>query len=378
MTARSNDVIENLKSKNLALFFTAGISLKIWHDTGMIDREAAIYNKLSNHFKYIYIFTYGDNCDLECKSYLADNIIIVPKKYVSNSLIYSIVLPFIHRAILKDVEILKTNQMWGSWSAILTKLIYRKKLLVRTGYLLSISFEECNYSWEKWIMKSIEKVAYKFADGIITSSKTNYEYVGKNYKPLCPHILIPNYVQINVFKPMNIMKKKGSICFIGRLTKIKNIISLLSALKDLPYSLSIIGLGEQEEQLKNFSKSNEINANFLGSIPNHALPEILNTHELFILPSLSEGMPKTLLEAMACGLPVIGTNVRGINEVIEHGRNGILCDTDPNSIREAIITLMQDEELKQKFAENARKTIVENFSLENLAIKEISVMRALL
>ena len=114
--------------------------------------------------------------------------------------------------------------------------------------------------------------------------------------------------------------------------------------------------------------------NFLGNIPNRELPKILNQHEVFVLPSLWEGMPKTLLEAMACGLPVIGTRIDGTKEVIEHGKNGILCETDSNSIREAIINVMENEKLKQKLGENARRTIVENYSLPNLAEKELKLM----
>jgi len=71
---KENTLLEKLKGKTLALFFTAGISLKTWHDIEMIDREVAIYNELSKYFKHIYFFTYGDKEDLKFKSYLADNI----------------------------------------------------------------------------------------------------------------------------------------------------------------------------------------------------------------------------------------------------------------------------------------------------------------
>lgn len=379
MTINNEGELEKLKDKTLALFFTAGVSLKIWHDIGMIDREVAIYNELSKYFKHIYFFTYGDEEDLKLKNYLADNITIIPKKYISNIFLYSFLIPFIHRKILKDADILKTNQMWGSWSAVLTKLIYRKKLVVRTGYMLSINFMKSNpKSWAKWLMKSIERVAYKLADAIITTSQSNFEYVEKNYNPRGIHILIPNYVETDVFKSMGTSKKEGSICFIGRLSYEKNLFALLEALKGLPYTLTIIGSGKQEEQLKRFATENDVNVNFSGSIPNHKLPLVLNQREIFILPSLYENMPKTLLEAMACGMPVIGTNVKGINEVIEHGKNGILCDTDSKSIKEAIVTLMEDGELKQKLGENARKTIVENYSLDNLAKKELKLMEELL
>ena len=367
-----------MKDKKLALFFTEGVSLKDWFETGMIDREVAIYNEFAKFFKKIYFFTYGGEEDLKFNDYLADNIVIIPKKYVSNNLLYSFMIPLIHHVVLKNVYILKTNQILGSWSAVLTKIIFRKKLLVRAGYLESINLMQENPKDLKTrLIKNIEKIAYKFADGVITTSQKNFDYVIENYKPRGIHLLIPNYVETNRFKPMNEKKKKGSICFIGRLHKEKNILALLEALRDLPYTVDIIGSGEQLEELERFTEENNINANFLGNILNHRLPEILNQHEIFILPSLWEGMPKTLLEAMSCGLPVIGTEVTGISEVIEHGKNGILCDTDPNSIKEAIIELMEDDELKQRLGMNARKTILEKFSLEEILEKELKAYEAL-
>ena len=371
--------LETLKDKTLALFFTVGTSLKAWHEIGMIDREVAIYNALSKYFKHIYFLTYAGEKDLRFKDYLADNITIVPKKYIPNNLLYSFILPFIHYRILKKVDILKTNQMSGSWSAVLAKLIYRKKLVVRTGYMLSTHFMKRNpKSRKRWAMKSIEMLAYKSADGIITTSQTALEYVKRNYNPTGIHVLIPNYVETNKFKPMHTTKKRGSICFIGRLTEQKNLFALLKALKDLPYTINLIGSGEQAEQLEEFANKNDIDANFLGNIPNHELPRILNEHELFVLPSLWEGMPKTLLEAMACGLPAIGTKIDGTKEVIEHGKNGILCDTDSNSIRHAIMSVMGEEGLKQRLGKKARITIEQRFSLEKLLDKELGLYVQLL
>lgn len=370
---------ETLKDKSLALFFTCGVSLGTWHEIGMIDREVAIYNELSKYFKHIYLFTYGGEEDLEFRSYLAENITIIPKKCISNDLLYSLTMPFIHRRIFKDIAVLKTNQMWGSWSAVLTKLIYRKKLVVRAGYMLSIHFAKANpKNWQKWLVRAIERIAYKLATGIITTSQANYEYVERNYRPHSTHILNPNYIQTDVFKPTNIERKSGTICFIGRLTGQKNLFALLEALKGLPYTLTMIGSGEQREELEKFADENEVNVNFLGNIPNRELPEILNQHQLFILPSLWEGMPKTLLEAMSCGLPVIGTNIDGTREVIEHGKNGILCDTASPSIREAIIGLMNGESLRVLVGREARRTIEDRFSLEKLAEEELKLYSQLL
>lgn len=211
-----------LNDKTLALFFTTGVSLKLWHEIGMIDREVAIYNELSKHFKHIYFLTYGGEEDLGFKDYLAENITVVPQKYISGNLwysfLYSLLMPFIHFKVLKKVAILKTNQMSGSWAAVLAKLFYRKKLLVRTGYMLSIHFKKRNPQSRKlWLIKAIERLAYRSADGIITTSRTNFDYVTQNYHPRGAHALIPNYVETDRFKPMSVTRQKGAICFVGRL-----------------------------------------------------------------------------------------------------------------------------------------------------------------
>jgi glycosyltransferase involved in cell wall biosynthesis len=231
--------------------------------------------------------------------------------------------------------------------------------------------------WQGMLSKNVEKLAYKLADSAITSSQTNFDYVARNYHPR-DHVLVPNYVETDVFKPLNMAKKKGTICFIGRLTEQKNLFALLEAMNGLPYTIDLIGSGEHEEKLAKFAQKNSINANFLGNVPNHKLPKILNEHELFVLPSLWEGMPKTLLEAMACGLPAIGTNIDGIKEVIEHGENGILCNIDPKSIREAIVGIMKGKRQKKRLGENARKTIELKFSLTKLIDKELNLYIRLL
>ncbi len=366
-----------LNDRSLALFFTFGVSLKLWHEAGMFDREIAIYNEASKYFKHIYFFTYGIE-DLKFRGHLADNITVVPKKYIKNDLLYSFLLPFIHRKILKEVAVLKTNQMLGAWSAALAKLIYRKKLVVRTGYMWSIHLsQEKARGWRRMLSRNIERLVYRLADAAITSSQRNFEYVEHNYHPR-GQILMPNYVETGVFRPLNMARQKGSICFIGRLNRQKNLFALFEALSGLPYTIDLIGSGEQETQLREFARENGVKASFLGNIPNSELPRILNEHELFVLPSLWEGMPKTLLEAMACGLPVVGTDVEGIKEVITHEKNGILCNTAPRSIREAIIRVMKDEALRKRLGAKARETIEQQFSLKKLIEKELELYSRLL
>jgi len=372
-----------LKEKTLALFFTRGISLREWDKRGLLDREVALYNNLAKSFKKIYFFTYGDKEDLDYREYLAENVIVIPNttSLFRNKNLYSFMLPFIHRKVLKQVDILKTNQMDGSWAAVIAKKLFKKPLVVRMGYAWSIAYkkEKVKY-FKKWIVKLIEKIAYLNADAVIVTSQESLAHAGKNYclKQKTLTSMIPNFVDINLFRPMALQKKPNSLCFVGRLAKEKNLEALLEALKDSSYLLDIIGSGEKENSLKFFAKENNINVNFLGVIPNRQLPEALNRYEAFILPSFYEGMPKALLEAMACGLPVIGTNVEGIREVIVDDENGLLCDITSNSIRKAIDKLFEDDDLREKLGEKAQETIINKFALEKVLKKELDMYTELL
>ena len=96
------------------------------------------------------------------------------------------------------------------------------------------------------------------------------------------------------------------------------------------------------------------------------------------MPSFSEGNPKALLEAMSCGIACIGTNVKGINNIINHKQNGYLCEKSSNSIKEAILTLYKDINLRKKIAENARKFILDNCSLNSIVQKEFLLYQEIL
>lgn len=95
---------------------------------------------------------------------------------------------------------------------------------------------------------------------------------------------------------------------------------------------------------------------------------------MFILPSHYEGHPKTLIEAMACGKATIGGRSPGIREIIQHEKNGWLCETDPDSIRAAIQHLVQHPELRDVLGKNARQFAVENYALDPLAEREYRLL----
>ncbi len=371
-----------MQKKILALFFTKGISVEIWKEKGLFEREKQIYDFFikENTFDIIYWFTYGCK-DESFHEYLNTRIKIVAMPCIFNSLIgkffYSFFMPFIKRKQIKQCSVLKTNQIWGSWTAIISKYLFNKKLYLRSGYLLShfYQFENKNFSFFKSVF--IEKIAFKMADFSSVTSQKAYNYILKKYKVQNVDF-IPNFVDVELFKPLKISKTQ-QIIYVGRLSKEKNLFNLILAISQTSYSLDLYGEGYLKEELINYSKSLNCSDRiaFKGKVENNKLPEILNTYQVYVLSSFHEGMPKTLLEAMSCGLACLGTNVQGISEVIENKQNGILCEPDANSLKQGIEVLMQNEEFRKKLGENARKNIIKEYSLEQIFIKEKKILENL-
>ena len=98
--------------------------------------------------------------------------------------------------------------------------------------------------------------------------------------------------------------------------------------------------------------------------------EILRSMDIFILPSLWEGMPNAILEAMAAGLPVVATNVGGTPEVVVDGETGFLVPPrDPEALANAIKLLIDDPELRKKFGQAGRERVERHFTIQETVRK---------
>jgi glycosyltransferase involved in cell wall biosynthesis len=116
---------------------------------------------------------------------------------------------------------------------------------------------------------------------------------------------------------------------------------------------------------------------FLGTRPDVA--SILQTCDILVRPSLLEGMPLTVLEAMACGLPVVATPVSGTAELVRHGENGLLVPSaDPASLARAILRLMADESLREAQGREGRRLVERGYGWDAVAAKTLAVYRELL
>jgi glycosyltransferase involved in cell wall biosynthesis len=356
--------------KNLTLFFTYGVSLQDWEKNGSLDREIQIYSKLLDFFDKIYFITYGKN-DTKLQSKLPKNIIVLSKKTNLPNPIYSLLIPLYHKKTLRTVDWLKTNQIMGSWSAVLTKILFRNKLNIRTGYTESLCLRK---KTKLLLIKFIEQLAYRYADIATVTSKEQYDYINKKYSPKALFV-IPNGIDTNKFKPKPRTKnKKTQLLFVGRLNEEKNIINLVKALRKIKnVKLTIIGKGILKEKILKLKKRYFLNIEIIDYIPNNRLPDIYNKADIYVQPSLYEGNPKTILEAMSCESPVVASNVAGIKNIITNRKTGLLCETTIDSISQKIKELIKNKKLGNTLSKKERIFIINNYDLNKIIKKEASL-----
>jgi len=241
-----------------------------------------------------------------------------------------------------------------------------EKIGIRSsGYKL---FSKYIFPFEKKIINSSDVLTS------VSNSISNEIRVHINVKKQI-HVL-GNGVNTNYFSPIdrsidnNDEVKKPYILYVGRLGYRKGLIDLIKSASYVCNSYPeaqfvIIGRGEIEKKLKILVKDMKLNNNFsfLGSVSMDELLYYYQNATIFVLPSYYEGLPTTILEAMACGLPVIATKVDGVPEIIRDGENGILIPKkNPKTMARAILTLLNDEEFRKKIGKNANITVKNNNS----------------
>lgn len=374
MKMNRNQKEEILKKSSLAFFLTKGMSLAALDRYGIFEREMAVYRELAKHFEKIYIFSYGGTEESKYEKFLAHNMEVVVNARNIPASIYVYQMAFIHRRIVRICNYIKTNQISGAESVILAKIINPKaKLIIRTGYSLTYNLK-MQRKWVGFLKASVlEFVAYRFSDwGIVTSRAIKSDIIHKYLIDPVKIEVISNYVDTSLFAPSDQPRKwHDRIVYVGRLSQEKNLHLLIKALKGTGVSLDIIGRGELESFLSDYAKKQGVQVNFRGVVPNQELPRIINQYSIYVLVSRYEGNPKGLLEAMSSGLAVIGSKTRGITEVIEDNVTGILVDINCESIRAAILDLMNDPKKRETLGSNARKAIIQNNDLVKQVKKEV-------
>lgn len=227
-------------------------------------------------------------------------------------------------------------------------------------------------SFLKNIIKNLlERFVFRNCNSIVTLNSTIHKYLtdlGYNCE------FIPNGINI---KRYYINSCDGKFIFFGgRFSRIKGVDCLIKAYSILSeeikneYKLLLVGDGPEKTTLETLVQDLSISdkVNFIKWLPSSEFIKQMSGCSIFVLPSLSECMPVTLIEAMALGKPVIASNVPGSNDLITQGYNGFLFEKENHcQLSEYITFLISDESLRINIGLNARKTIESRYTFEQIA-----------
>ena len=173
------------------------------------------------------------------------------------------------------------------------------------------------------------------------------------------------------------------ILFVGGLRKIKGLDYLFEAMrfvkeKTTRVTLLLVGDGSERNHLEALARDLDLeeNIHFAGRVPPEAIPKCMAAPDVLVLPSLSEGFPNVILEAMASGLPVVATRVGGVPDIVADGINGfVVPPRNPREIAEKVLALLNDTEARTRIA-SANVLEAKKYTWEKVVIQLEEVYRA--
>jgi glycosyltransferase involved in cell wall biosynthesis len=312
-----------------------------YHGGSEIATQSLAKN-LSNRGYDIHVFT--SRINNVPKMSIESGFIIHRIKTVELPLLRNIVFSIRVLWEIKDLKIdIIQSQSISVHNAGLPALVIKK--ILRLPYIAWGRGDDVFLS--KGFEKFFNKIILKNADSVIVLTKA----MGRKLSTIItiPFHIIPNGCDAEHFKNLNkdICRKKLNlkkiekiILFVGRLHPVKGIQYLIDAMVsiekyDKNAKLLIIGDGEERYNLESYVNKRKLkdSITFIGELPHSELPQYFAASDIFVLPSLSEGFPNVLLEAMASGLPIIATNVGGVPDIIQENINGFLVEPqNPNEI----------------------------------------------
>lgn len=276
----------------------------------------------------------------------------------------------------ENIDVIHTHNTQPFIDGTIAAILSGVKTIVHTDHARDFP-DKKRYMFAEWLMSIF---SYKVV-GVSDHTSNNlhkYEKISKKKIVTIPNGIDSSIYSINVDKEKKKgelgITNKGPIIGLGvRLEEQKGISYLLKAMQKVreefpDITLVIAGKGSLENDLKQEAHDLGVDTNVLFTGPRMDLPELLNLFDLYVLPSLWEGLPMVLLEALAAGCPIIATNVGGNSLAITHGKNGSLVPPkEPLTLADEIINLLKNDDLRWKYVNYGYDVFHQKFSAEIMA-----------
>ena len=373
------------KPLNVSVLLADSGNLRQWENSGTFDRQLAIYREFQKRGVEISIFSPGGRGELEFSSRLPGMRILV-NSYGLPEKTYKTRIHQIHAPSLLQSDVVLSDRSGAMIEACAISWAWQIPLIHRVGYILSNSTRMYHPDKPEFAkrVEGLERKTWNRASHIIATTTDIAEHIIAQAPTAKDRFsIIPNYVDTDNFRTLS-TAKRYDLVYVGRITPEKNLEALLTAVQRIGLTIAIIGSGtilgngttDETEHSRLLSIFGDLDGriHWLGRIKNEELPAYISQAKLFVLCSFSEGASRSLVEAMSCGVPCIGTNVHGTRTVLQHEVTGYLCDTDADSIGAAIETVLAQPDLMRKMGDNARKYALENYSFTKIMQRKYDLL----
>ena len=259
----------------------------------------------------------------------------------------------------------------------------------RLPYLISLrgadvpSDEVKRFATAYKVLKPFVERLYRDADAMVSVSNGLRDQAHQ----LSPDVaidVITNAIDLSMFTPplQRPANNAPRLIYVGRLTPAKNPALLLDVLTVLqtmgapPVLLEFVGEGDQRSRLEALviEKNLTRQVTFSGWVDRGSLPKHYHQADIFVTATTWEGMPNTVLEAMATGLPIIGTQAPGMEQLISDGRNGYLVPpNDAQTMADRLGRLLNNPDDRRRMGRESRKIAERQFSWEHIAAQYVEV-----
>jgi glycosyltransferase involved in cell wall biosynthesis len=271
----------------------------------------------------------------------------------------------------EKIDIVHTHNIEPFIDGTIGSLLSGVKNIVHTDHARQFP-DKKRYMFQEWLMSHF---AYKIV-GVSEHTAENlikYEKISRKKIMVISNGIDGEQFEFQIDKEKKKselgIKNNGLILGLGvRLTDQKGISYLIKAMatvvKEIPdINLLIAGEGPLKESLEEEAASLGVGKNVLFLGPRLDIPELLKLFDLYVLPSLWEGLPMVLLEALAAGCPILATDVGGNSTAIKNGVNGSLVEAESSEkLANEIVRLCKNEDIRKKYSENGKKIFLENFT----------------
>jgi len=218
-------------------------------------------------------------------------------------------------------------------------------------------------------LRTVARLIFESASKVICLTESDAASVAGIAGGYNKIVIIPNGVDTELFKP-SLNRESDLIAWVGRLVPEKGLGYLLRAMQEIVEEcpnarLVLVGDGILKSELVRLTDELGLNdhVKFLGVLDRVGVAEVLSKASVLAFPSLKEGLPFSVLEAMACGVPVVGSDISGVRDVVKRGETGLLVPPkDSRWLAESVVSLLKDEGLRRAMGEEARRTTIQSYS----------------